>query len=159
MMKLLLGAPNSGKTKLVLSQFVARLREGRGNAFLVVPSSTSAEVFFRQLQEIAPSAIASKAHSAIFTFPALYQKVLRAMDQQPIYLDALQRLRLLRNVIAELAAENALTYFNKSVSKPGLVQSLAAFINELWQSAIDAETFARLNIEHSSKNRDITLIF
>jgi ATP-dependent helicase/DNAse subunit B len=159
MMKLLLGAPNSGKTTTVLSQIVATLREGRGDAFLVVPSTSAAEVFFRKLKEIAPSSISSKAHSVVITFPILYQKVLRALGQHPIYLDALQRQRWLRKVVSELAEENALIYFNRSVSKPGLVHSLAAFINELWNSATDAQAFAKLTKGRSAKDRDISLIF
>ncbi len=159
MVNLLLGAPNTGKTTQVLSQIVKTLRDKRGNAILVAPSTNAAEVFVKRLQSLIPAAFSSKAHSVVMTFPALYQKILNALGHQPIYLDSLRRDRLLRKAIAELTAENALTYFTQTATKPGLVKSLAAFINELWQSASDAESFVRLTAGRSTKDRDMALIF
>src|SRR5262249_45792135 len=121
--------------------------------------TSAANVFRQRLIAIAPTEISAKAHTVITTFPALFQKLLRILGYQPKYLDSIRRDYLLKKVIAELNAENALTYFNKTADKVGLVKSLGAFIGELWQSVTDAESFAKLSNLKSPKDRDIFLIF
>jgi ATP-dependent helicase/nuclease subunit B len=158
-MKLLTGQANSGKSETVFLRIAERLGKQQGNPILIAPSTNAADVLMKRLQPFLVHDRLITSRPVPVSFPALSQKILRAAGQEIYFLSEIQRNGLLRSVIAELAQEDALIYFDKTAGKPGLVHSLGKFINELWRSGIDADDFANIAHRQSKKDIDVALIF
>jgi ATP-dependent helicase/nuclease subunit B len=158
-MKLLIGQTNSGKSEIIFSRMAEVVGIGQGNPFLVAPSTTAVEALMKRLQVFLPQGLPKGAKPVPLSFPDLYQRILKVAGRNPGFLSAIQRDRILRQVVAELAGQGALVYFDKTADKAGLVHSLAAFINELWRSNTTADDFARITRKRTGKDADIALIF
>lgn len=160
-MKLLVGPANSGKSERVLSRVAETLAESKGRVFLVVPSANAYSVMLNRLQSwLSHRGVdISRPRQVIRTFPELYDDLLMLTRRYLPALDNIERDRLLRRVIRNLAEEKRLHYFAETADRPGLASSLDAFINELWRSGTDAKSFARIAEKGSAKDRDIGLIF
>jgi ATP-dependent helicase/nuclease subunit B len=157
-MKLLIGSANSGKTERVLAHLTEAMTQKR-RVWLIVPSLAAAEVLTDHLNASLKRHAVEAPKFAPVTFPYFCQVILRLTGENRTPLSALERARLLRRTIARLAAENALTYFDKIAGKSGLTNSLASFIDDLWRSNIDPQAFAELSENRTDKDRDIALIF
>ncbi|MEW6128928.1 MAG: PD-(D/E)XK nuclease family protein [Acidobacteriota bacterium] len=158
-MKLLTGSANSGKTRNLLSRIAQCVSDKQQSALLIIPSSAAADIFHEALQTVISENLPDKAKPLVITFPNLFQKVLGLCKEQRDYLTSLERDRVLRNVVAGLAEQNALSYFHNIAHKSGLIDSLATFIDELWRSNTDAKRFTQLIGLTSKKAQDVALIF
>jgi ATP-dependent helicase/DNAse subunit B len=158
-MKLLIGSANSGKTQCVLKRLAQGVSEKQTGMWLVIPSLAAANVLREQLNSSLAQHAITWPKFAPISFPNLFEKVLRFTGPQRLPLSTLERNRLLRSVVAGLAQENRLTYFDRIADKAGLIDTLLSFIDELWRSNTTAEDFARLAGKPSNKDRDIALIF
>jgi ATP-dependent helicase/nuclease subunit B len=158
-MKLLIGQTNSGKSEIIFSRMAELVLRGQGNPLLVAPSTTAVETLLKRLQAFMPQGLPENARPVPISFPALAQRILKIAGQDLNFLNAIQRDRILRRVVAELAEQEALVYFDKTADKSGLVHTLAAFINELWRSNTTADDFARITRNRTKKDADIALIF
>lgn len=160
-MKLLLGSANSGKSERVLARVAQTLSSPHGRLLLIVPSTNAANVMRLRLQEsIWKNGIQPlKPFQEIQTFPGLYTDLLILTGINLSVIDNLERDRLLRRVIRNLAEEKRLDYFAETADRPGLAASLKGLIDDLWRSGTDANSFARIASQGSVKDRDISLIF
>jgi ATP-dependent helicase/DNAse subunit B len=158
-MKLFLGTANTGKSERILSRIAEVMAEKKGTPFLITPSTNAAEVFLKRLEAICAGKTAKGSLPNSISFPALFEKILRLSGETARVLTTFERYKLLRLAIAKLANENRLVYFDKTADKPGVINSLAKFINELWRANIDAKEFAKLTENRSKKDTDVALIF
>jgi ATP-dependent helicase/nuclease subunit B len=158
-MKLLIGPANSGKSELIFSRMAELVLNRAGNSLLIVPSTNAAEVLRNRLLPFMPRELPINSKPVLISFPELSQRIVRIAGRKVGFLTAIQRDRILRNVIAELAEQKALIYFDKTAHKPGLAHTLAAFINDLWRSNLTPEDFANITQNRSKKDTDIGLIF
>ncbi len=158
-MKLLIGQANTGKTEYIFARIAEQVTTQQGNPLFVTPSTNAAEVLMKRLQIFIPHELPKSAKPFPISFPALSERILKTTGQGLNFITAIQCNRVLRSVINELAQKDALIYFDKTASKPGLVRSLTKFINELWRSGIDANDFANITRNRSKKDEDVALIF
>lgn len=158
-MKLLIGQANSGKSEIIFSRMAELVLNRQASPLLIAPSTNAAEVLSNRLASFMPKELPAHSIPVPGSFPALSQKILNIAGKKSTLLTAIQRDRILRHVVAELAEQKALVYFNKTADKPGLVHTLTAFINELWRSNITPEDFAKITQSRSKKDADIALIF
>ncbi len=157
-MKVLVGPANSGKTERIIERVGRALTEGR-SAMLVVPSSSAAEVINNRLAASLQGQLRKKIQQTVKTFPALYTRILNDAEKHLTILDPIERERLLRQVIAELAETGRLVYFAETADRAGFINAVAAFIDELWRAGADPSLFERVAQSRQPKDRDLTLIF
>jgi ATP-dependent helicase/nuclease subunit B len=158
-MKLLTGQTNSGKSEIIFSRMGEVVLNRQGNPVLITPSTNAGEVLMKRLQAFMPEELPANSKPVSISFPELSQRILRIAGKNLSFLTAIQRDRILRSVVRELAEQNALVYFDKTADKPGLTHTLAAFINELWRSNVTTDDFANITQNRSKKDADIALIF
>src|SRR6185503_13177939 len=96
---------------------------------------------------------------AIITFPKFYSAILEKLGRNLFWLNMIERGRLLRRIIRDLAEAGKLVYFAETAQTPGLVKAVAGFIDELWQSGASPEAFNRVAQSRGEKDRDIALIY
>lgn len=158
-MKVLIGPSNSGKSRHVISLAVQALIEGRGRVRLIVPSASAAGVLQNRLQASERFIPASSLEQIVTTFPSLYTSILSAAGIQPVWLRAIERERMLRQVIAELAEAGRLLYYKETAEMAGLISAVAAFIDELLRSGATPASFTEIARKRSSKDHDLALIY
>jgi ATP-dependent helicase/nuclease subunit B len=158
-MKLLTGQANSGKSESIFTRMAELVANRQGNTLLITPSTNASDVLMKRLQAFMPQELPANSKPASISFPALSQRILKIAGNNLSFLTAIQRDRILRSVIAELAKQNALVYFDKTADKPGLAHTLTAFMSELWRSNITADDFANITQSRTKKAADIALIF
>ncbi len=93
----------------------------------------------------------------IFNFYALNAKLLQLAGTPVRRLNKQTRFALLRALLAQLAADGELRFFQRIAEKPGFIAVLADLINELKQNHIDVEDFAAA--AENAKDRDIATIY
>jgi ATP-dependent helicase/nuclease subunit B len=158
-MKLLIGQANSGKTTRLLLRMADFVKRNQGNPLLLVPSTSAAEVLLKRVGPFLPQSLPASAKPVAVTFPYFADSLLKRLGSQHTLITAIQRYRMLKRIIEELATERELAYFDRNADKPGLVNSLAKFIDELWNSGTDAKGFAALTRNRTKKDSDLALIF
>jgi ATP-dependent helicase/nuclease subunit B len=158
-MKVITGPSNSGKSEHVISRVAQALLERPRRVMLIVPSSSAATVMQERLERSENLRALGRVKQAVTTFPSLYTAILADFGIQPIWLGAVERERLLRQVITELVQERRLDYFNEIAGLPGLISAVAGFIDELWRSATEPAEFRRIAQRRSPKDRDLAQIY
>lgn len=159
MIEVLIGPANSGKTEAIIARVAGAMTSGRRGAYLVVPSAPAATVLSELLSERIGGLSLADRHPVVTTFPALYRAILDKTETPYGWLYSIDRDYVLRFVIAELAQAGRLRYYAETAAMPGLVNSLGAFIEELWRSAITPVAFARIAEARGDKDRDIAQVF
>lgn len=159
MIHVLVGPANSGKTETLTAGIAAAVVAGRRGAHLIVPSAPAASVLRESLNEKIGDLSLQDRHPAVTTFPAFYRAILDKSGVAYHWMNLIERHRVLRFVIAELAQSGRLDYFGETAELPGLVNSLGELIDELWRSRITPEDFAHIAEERSDKDRDIARVF
>ncbi|HKP13605.1 MAG TPA: hypothetical protein VJZ91_15905, partial [Blastocatellia bacterium] len=155
MIEVLIGPANSGKTETLISRVAEAVTAGRRGIYLVVPSAYSAGPLFDALSE----KIESQPSQPLTTFPGLYRTILHHENGERPVLKLIERDRVLRFVIGRLARAGELQYFGETAEMPGLVNALAAFIDELWRSGTSPADFTGLAETRGLKDRDIAQVF
>ena len=136
----LCGPPGCGKTEEMLSRYVADVQHGGFDvAVLIVPSARVARRVSRRL--LTEGEFDGLADARIFTFPDLAESLLRASHLEARELTTLQQELVMRQVVAEVEAEDGLSVLGASVHTPGLVRALLGFIEELKRAAIRPAEF------------------
>ena len=160
-MKLLTGPPNAGKTALIFGRLTKAMREGKRDVLLILPSSLAGGMVWERLVREAGAAAESGLVKEDFVgdFPRLYSEILFAAKTNRRLIRDISRHRLLRGIVADLADHGDLSYFQLIAGKPGLVDSVASFIDDLWRSGMGADEFARLAEGRGAKDRDLASIF
>jgi ATP-dependent helicase/nuclease subunit B len=156
-MKVLTGRPNAGKSQHVISRAAEALLEGRGRVRLVVPSANAASVMHDRLRACERLRSINRPEQVVITFPGLYTSVLAA--EQPVWLNPVERERLIRHAVNELAEARRLSYYAETAALPGLISAIAGFIDEMCRSGTSPEQFARVARARSDKDRDLALIY
>ncbi|HEY7547285.1 MAG TPA: hypothetical protein VID27_20490, partial [Blastocatellia bacterium] len=160
-MKLIIGPPNSGKTREAISRLSDALSHQNKNALLIVPSASSQSIVFDRLESFlcAQNIASNKPRQVVKTFPALYTEILTEAKRAYRVLKKVERDRLIRRTIRELDEQKSLSYFDSIARSAGLVAALSHFIDELWRSGTDEEKFSLIASARDAKDRDIALIF
>ena len=158
-MKLLIGPANSGKTSQVVSLVAAALGERQSRPLLVVPSERAAAEMKIRLAELLSGKPVEQAKQVVSTFPTLYTAILNSTDRRLRWVSAIEKYRLLRNVVSDLNGAGGLEYFDSIADKPGLISALGGFIDELWRSGTTPDDFALVAQSGNAKDRDIARIF
>jgi ATP-dependent helicase/DNAse subunit B len=158
-MKLLIGPANSGKTSQVVSLVAAALGERQSRPLLVVPSDSAAVEMKSRLTESLSGKPIGQAKQIVSTFPTLYTAILNHTNHRLRWISAIERYRLLRNVVIDLNEAAELEYFDLIADKPGLISALGGFIDELWRSGTTPGDFAFVAQSRAGKDRDIARIF
>src|SRR4051812_23559800 len=122
MIEVLIGPANSGKTETLVARVADAVATQRRGTHLIVPSAPAASV----LRELLSEEVGSLPLEAVKTFPALYHAILDKSNIQRHRLTLIDRDRVLRFVINELAQSGRLHYFGETAEMPGLVHSLGA---------------------------------
>lgn len=148
------GPARSGKTARVLEIFAQASRDGR-SPLLVVPASLDMQSVRRRLCE----RIEVIDPSAVLTFVALAEKVLRGarVPFRPISLH--QRELIIRSITAELDREDKISFFAGSLASPGLYRELLSLIRELKTWQIEPEKFRRFPTARTARDRELALIY
>jgi ATP-dependent helicase/DNAse subunit B len=159
-MELIIGPPNSGKTREAIARLSDALSRPSARAMLIVPSAGAQTVTLDRLQSfLRDHQIAfSKPYQAVKTFPGLYTDILTHSGRNLAVLKRVERDRLLRRVINELAEEKRLLYLGDIAGSEGLMRAVSSFIDELWRSGTDEEKFSRIAGLREAKDRDLALI-
>ena len=126
---------------------------------LIVPSASAATVMQDRLQEFERLRSIKRPQQVVITFPSLYTSILASAGIQPTWLGAIERERLIRHVIAELAETGRLVYYKETAEMPGLISAVAGFIDELYRSGTTPARFVGFARKQSSKDRDLSLIY
>jgi ATP-dependent helicase/nuclease subunit B len=155
MMEVVVGPANSGKSETLIRRVAEAIAAGRRDVYLVVPSINTAGALLDGLGEI----IGRLPFQLLTTFPGLYQKILQHGNSPRPPMGLIERDRLLRYVIRELAGDGQLDYYGDTATMPGVADALAAFIDELWRSGTSPAEFARLADARSAKDHDIAQVF
>ena len=158
-MKLLIGPANSGKTSQVVSLITAALGERQSRPLLVVPSDRAAVEMKKRLNESLAGKHVEQAKQVISTFPTLYTTILNYTNHRLRWISAIEKYRLLRNVVSDLNEARKLEYFDLIADKPGLISALGGFIDELWRSGTTPDEFALIAESRTAKDRDVARIF
>jgi ATP-dependent helicase/nuclease subunit B len=158
-MKLLIGPSNSGKTSQVISRIAVALGERQSRPLLVVPSERAAVEMKSRLNESLTGKSIEQPKEFVSTFPTLYTAILNHTDHRVRWISAIERYRLLRNVVGELNEAGKLEYFDLIADKPGLISALGGFIDELWRSGTTPDDFALIARYGNAKDRDVAKIF
>ncbi|MFP5263259.1 MAG: PD-(D/E)XK nuclease family protein [Blastocatellia bacterium] len=158
-MKVLTGRPNTGKSQHVISRAAEALVKGRGRVRLVVPSANAAIVMHDRLRACEQLRSINRPEQVVITFPGLYTSVLAAAGEQPVWLSPVERERLIRHAVNELAEARRLSYYAETAATPGLISAVAGFIDEMCRSGTSPEQFARVASTRSGKDRDLALIY
>ncbi len=159
-MKLIIGPPNSGKTREAIARMADALSSRSGNAMLIVPSANSQMMFDRLQSFLLDQNIASsRPYQVVKTFPGLYTDILTETKRTVHVLKKVERDRLLRRTISELDEQNKLCYLGRIAKSAGLAAAISHFIDELWRSGTDEEKFSLIASAREAKDRDIALIF
>lgn len=167
-MKVFSGPAHSGKSQRVIARVAEAIKEKRGDVLLIVPSMTATVVWDR-LQRVLKTERIEARYQPVRTFPDLYLRLITGtayernernrMEQDRWPMTPLERDRLLRSIINTLADAGKLEYFAETARMPGLVAAVAGFIDELWRSGADPETFATIAESRGAKDRDLARIF
>jgi ATP-dependent helicase/nuclease subunit B len=159
MIEALIGPANSGKTETLVAHVADAVAMKRRGVHLVVPSAPAAGVLHELLSGKMGSLSLKDRHPVVTTFPAFNRAILDKSNVHYHWMTLIDRDRVLRLVIAELAQSGRLSYFGETAEMPGLVNSLGALIEELWRSAIAPQDFAHIAETRSDKDRDIAQVF
>jgi ATP-dependent helicase/nuclease subunit B len=157
-MKALIGPPNSGKSERVIARVAEAIIESRGQVYAIVPSEPAALVMNEKLQSSMAGCPVKSRQQPITTFPKFYAIILEKLGCAPIWLNLIERRRLLRRVISELAETGKLGYFAEIAALPGLAAAVAGFIDELWQTGASPDAVNLFAQSRGKKERDIALI-
>src|SRR5438128_2999902 len=155
MIEVLVGPANSRKSETLLARVAEAIAARRRGVHLVVPSTHTAAALRDTLSE----KVGRLPFEPLSTFPGLYHTILHNENSARPVLSLIERDRILRYVINELTRAGKLAYFGETAGLPGLVNALAALIDELWRSGGSPADFARLADTRSSKDRDIAQVF
>lgn len=158
-MKALIGPANSGKTERIISRVAEAMIEARGQVRFLVPSSQAASIINERLQAKLAGKTFRSLQQTITTFPGIYEAILKSSGRSLTRLNFVERARLLRRVIYGLEEKGELVYFADAVSMPGLVNAVAGFIDELWQTAMSPADFNRVAQSRGKKEKDLALIY
>jgi ATP-dependent helicase/nuclease subunit B len=158
-MKALIGPANSGKCERLVSRVAQAILEARGRVYLIVPSSRIAYMMLEKLNaELAGSRVNARQQT-IITFPHFYRAILETLNRKLTWLNLIDRDRLLRRTIRNLAESGKLGYFAGTAATPGFISAVAGFIDELWQSGTSPDAFSLIARLRSEKDRDLALIY
>ncbi len=160
-MKLIVGPPNSGKTREAIARLADALSHRGANALLIVPSASAQAVMIDRLQSFlrAHNIASSRLYQVIKTFPGLYTDILTEAKRDIHVLKKIERDPLLRRTINELDEQKSFSYLGDIAGSAGLTRAVASFIDELWRSGTDEEKFSLIASLRDTKDRDIALIF
>jgi ATP-dependent helicase/DNAse subunit B len=139
--EILCGPAGSGKTRSVLDEYVATIREhGDDSALLILPSRLACERVRRRL--VAEGRVGGLLDPRILTFPDLARLILDANHASVSRISDLQQRLLVQQVTDDLCAEGQVRALAPMCRFPGFIRSICDLINELKRIAIDSETFA-----------------
>ncbi|HVG17638.1 MAG TPA: hypothetical protein VNI02_01195, partial [Blastocatellia bacterium] len=158
-MKVLIGRPNSGKSQHVISRAADALAKGRGRVRLVVPSASASDVMQDRLRASEQLISIDAPQQVVTTFPSLYTSVLASEGIQPTWLTSIERERMIRQAITELAEAGRLAYYGEIAAMPGLTGAVAGFIDELCRSGTTPAHFISVAQKRSRKDQDLALIY
>lgn len=160
-MKLIIGPPNSGKTREALARIADAISRRSGSALLIVPSASAQSVMFDRLQSFLrdQNIASSRPYQVVKTFPGLYTDIFTETNRAVHVLKKVERDRLIRRTINELEEQKNLSYFGDIAKSAGLAAAISHFIDELWRSGTDEEKFSMIASAREAKDRDIALIF
>ncbi|MBZ0286297.1 MAG: hypothetical protein K8I30_01680, partial [Anaerolineae bacterium] len=155
--QLLLAPVGAGKTRRALTALVDTLqRDAFAKIWVLLPSRRQEDAFRQRLLDFDPTCRVY-FNVEFFNFYKLYARLLDIAGQPQRQLDDTARLRLLREILADLNASHELEIYGQIADKPGFVQIVADFIYELKQNVIYPETFR--TAARTPKDRDLASIY
>lgn len=151
---LLTGAAGQGKTQAAIQQVKTLMRRKLfGKVWILLPTELQISAFRARLLNETGEA----AHFGVefFHFYDLYARLLEIVGTPQRRVKDTARFRILRHLLVEERRE--LEYFRAIAETPGFVALLADFIQELKQSRITPEDFAR--VAATPKDRDLARLY
>lgn len=133
--EILCGPAGSGKTRLVLDEFITTVAEhGEDAALLVLPSRLATDRVRRRLVE--DGHLPGLLDPRILTFPDLAQLLLDANHANVARISDLQQRLLMRQVADELCAEGELEALAPMCVFPGFIDVLRQDVQEIKRTAL-----------------------
>ncbi|MFW5866752.1 MAG: PD-(D/E)XK nuclease family protein [Armatimonadota bacterium] len=159
--KILCGPAGSGKTRLVLNEYVSTINEhGEDAALLVLPSRLACERVRRRL--VTDGRVRGLLDPRILTFPDLAQLLLDANHANVTRISDLQQRLLMREVVDDLCAEGALETLAPMCDFPGFIDALRQDVEEIKRTALRPDQFAH-RLERaggmSDRNREFCRVY
>ncbi len=140
--QLLLAPVGAGKTEVALRKIQSVVDETRFARVWVLLASERQRSQFRNRMAAANSDKSVHFNVEFFTFPELYDRILNRASQPTRDLGEPARLRLLRALAEQMAAEGYLPVYGEIADKPGFLRVMADFIYELKGALVEPEQFA-----------------
>lgn len=159
MIRVLSGPANSGKTQTLIARVADAVAAGQPGAHLIAPSTSAVGVLRELLSDAVGNLFLKNRHPVVTTFRDFYYAILDKANAGLRRLNLIERDRVLRFVIAELAQSGRLGYFGATAAMPGLVNALGALIEELWRGGLTPAAFTRIAEKRGGKDRDIARVF
>jgi ATP-dependent helicase/DNAse subunit B len=155
--QLLLAPVGAGKTQRALTALVDTLhKDSFARIWVLLPSRRQEDAFRQRLLDFDPTRRVY-FNVEFFDFYKLYAYLLDIAGNPQRQLDDTARLRLLREILADLNASHELEIYGQIADKPGFVEIVADFIYELKQNVIYPEAFRAA--ARSPKDRDLANIY
>ncbi|MEO8610415.1 MAG: PD-(D/E)XK nuclease family protein [Chloroflexota bacterium] len=155
--QLLLAPLGAGKTQRALTALVDTLQEDSfARIWVLLPSRRQEDAFRQRLLDFDPTRRVY-FNVEFFDFYKLYAYLLDIAGNPQRQLDNTARLRLLREILADLNASHELEIYGQIADKPGFVEIVADFIYELKQNVIYPDAFRAA--ARSPKDRDLANIY
>ena len=152
--ELLLAPVGAGKTEAALQKIQAVLQAERfGRVWVLLASERQRSQFRNRLAGVEPGGVVH-FNVEFFTFPELYDRLLNLAGRPTRDLSDPARLRLLRVLAQQMAAEGALPVYAEIASKPGFLRVIADFIYELKEALVEPEQFAAASSALGTRAKD-----
>ncbi|MEA3400673.1 MAG: PD-(D/E)XK nuclease family protein [Armatimonadota bacterium] len=147
---ILCGPAGSGKTDLVLDEYVATIRaHGEDAALLLLPTRLACERVRRRLVD--EGTVSGLLDARIYDFRGLAEVILEANHEQVARLTDWQQTLLMRSIVRELCEAKRLPALAPMCGYPGFVDTLCELVEELKRAGADPSAF-RAGIERSPLN-------
>ncbi|MFW6437513.1 MAG: PD-(D/E)XK nuclease family protein, partial [Armatimonadota bacterium] len=159
--KILCGPAGSGKTRLVLNEYVSTISEhGEDAALLVLPSRLACDRVRRRL--VCEGRVKGLLDPRILTFPDLAQLLLDANHANVTRISELQERLLMRQVVDDLCVEGQLEALAPMCDFPGFIDVLRQDVQEIKRTALRPNEFSR-RLERTGgmtqRNREFSRVY
>jgi ATP-dependent helicase/nuclease subunit B len=155
--KLLLAPVGAGKTGRALAALADTLQQDTfAKVWVLLPTRRQEDAFRQRLIDSDPYRLIY-FNIEFFSFYTLYARLLDIAGIPQRQLDNTARLRLLRELLADLQREEELEIYGAIADKPGFIEVVADFIYELKQNLILPDTFGLAT--RTPKDRDLSKIY
>ncbi len=152
------GPVGSGKTELAIDAILdARLLSPFGAIWVLLASGQQIHAFRRRL--VTRSTNSVQFGVEFFDFASLYRRILDLYGESQRMIDETTRYQVVRQVIGDLLAQEALPLFAPVAERAGFVGLVAGLIYELKQGLVSPDHFLAVAQDRGEKDREVARIY